>query len=118
MRGQIGGKNGVDAGMYIFETDQRTDEKCASRITFIVLPGSVGIDHVLRVDDAIISKPDKLLRANYNVVVLRRAPTGRKGPTDYALSRSCLHYFFGVAWYIELPAFASASGTSRGEPFG
>lgn len=81
MRGQIGGKNGVDAGMYIFDSSAYLFYH-ASRITFAVRPGSVGIDHVLRVDDAIISKPDKLLRANYNVVVSRRAPAERKGPAD------------------------------------
>jgi hypothetical protein len=77
-----------------------------------------GVLHILRVDDAVISMPNELLRTDLLFLVLLRRPSEWEGASNQSFATSNLDsHLFGVeSRHIVCPAFAGSETSAGGVP--
>jgi hypothetical protein len=77
-----------------------------------------GVLHILRVDDAVISMPDELLRTDLLVFVLLCRPSEREGASNQSFATTNLDsHLFGVeSRNVICPAFAGSETSAGGVP--
>ena len=85
--------------------------------TLAVLPTTIGISDVLRVNERLVTLPDELLRSDLLLAIVLRAPAQRKSPAHQASPASSFdrvrRHILGD---IVFPGFSCTDTAARGVP--